>query len=60
VVKIKEENRIIDFYPAAQETERAHKELAKLSFEDKVRILVKLQEIARDWGQKKDVLVWKI
>jgi hypothetical protein len=54
------DNRVITLKEFFEETERAHKELAKLSFEDKVRILVKLQEIARDWGQKKDVLVWKI
>ncbi len=36
------------------------KERAKLPFEEKIRILVELQKLARDWGMKKDVLIWKI
>jgi hypothetical protein len=43
-----------------QEEERARKERAKLSFEEKIRILVRLQELAHNWGRKKDVIIWKI
>lgn len=53
------DNRIITLKEFFDEMERTHKEQAKLSYEEKVKILVQLQEIARDWG-KKDVLVWKI
>jgi hypothetical protein len=43
-----------------QEEERARKERAKLSFEEKIKILVRLQELAHNWGRKKDVIIWKI
>lgn len=39
---------------------RTHKAQAKLPFEEKIRALVSLQEIARSWGGKKDVIVWRI
>jgi len=40
--------------------EMARKERAKLSFEEKIKILINLQKLARDWGGKKDVIIWKI
>lgn len=36
------------------------KEIAKLPFEEKIRILVNLQKLAQSWGKRKDVIVWKI
>lgn len=35
-------------------------ERAKLPFEEKIRILVELQKLAKSWGGKKDLIVWKI
>ena len=40
--------------------EVARKERAKLSFQEKIKILINLQKLARDWGGKKDVIIWKI
>ncbi len=38
----------------------ARKERARLPLEEKIRILVSLQQLARDWGRKGDIIVWKI
>lgn len=43
-----------------QEAERARKERAQLPFEEKIRILVELQRLARDWGGRPDIIVWPI
>jgi len=42
------------------EEEVARRERAKLSFEEKIKILIDLQKLARDWGGKKDVIIWEI
>lgn len=42
-----------------REEEAFRKERARLPLEEKIRILVELQKLARGWG-KKDVLVWEI
>lgn len=54
------DNRIITLKELYKEHEMSHRAQAKLSYEEKVRILVELQKIARDWGDKKDVIVWDI
>lgn len=45
-----------------KEKELFHKELAKLSFEEKIKILVRLQKIAQTIqpSSKKKQMVWKI
>lgn len=45
-----------------KEKELFHKELAKLSFEEKIKILVRLQKIAQaiQPSSKKKQMVWKI
>ncbi|MCM8832184.1 MAG: hypothetical protein NC918_08340 [Candidatus Omnitrophica bacterium] len=40
--------------------EEIRKKDAKLPFEEKIKILVELQKLAYSWGNKKDVIVWKI
>ncbi len=42
-----------------RQDEEAHRRQANLPFEEKIRILVMLQEIARQWGHR-DVIIWKI
>jgi len=42
------------------EEEEFRKERAKLSFEEKIRQLIELQKLASSWGNKKDVIVWKV
>ncbi|RME34798.1 MAG: hypothetical protein D6793_08125 [Thermoflexia bacterium] len=46
-----------DLFQAEKE---ARKERARLPLEEKIRILVSLQKLARDWGRKGDVIVWEI
>lgn len=43
-----------------QEVEKARRERAQLPFEEKIRILVQLQRLARDWGGHSDIVVWEI
>ncbi|MGB9871323.1 MAG: hypothetical protein ACPLYD_06650 [Anaerolineae bacterium] len=43
-----------------REVERARQERAQLPFEEKIRILVELQRLARDWGGRPDIIVWPI
>lgn len=43
-----------------QAEEDARKERARLPLEEKVRILISLQKLARDWGRKEDILVWEL
>ena len=43
-----------------QEVERARAERARLPFEEKIRILVELQRLARDWGGRPDIIVWPL
>lgn len=42
------------------EEEEFRKERAKLSFEEKIGQLIELQKLASSWGNKKDVIVWKV
>jgi len=37
-----------------------HRKQAKLPFEEKIKILVKLQKIAKNIKNKKDIFVWQI
>jgi len=46
-----------EFFAGDRET---HKQQAKLPFEEKIRILITLQNLAVNWGGKKDVIVWKM
>jgi hypothetical protein len=43
-----------------QGEEEARRERARLSFEEKIKILVDLQRLAHSWGRKKDVIIWEI
>lgn len=43
-----------------QAEEDARKERARLPLEEKVRILISLQKLARDWGRKEDIIVWEL
>jgi len=40
--------------------ERARRERAKLTFEEKIKILVRLQRLAHSPGRRKDVMIWEI
>ena len=42
------------------EEEEFRKERAKLSFAEKIRHLIELQKLAYSWGNKRDVIVWKV
>lgn len=53
-------DRVLSRGELFREEERARRERAKLPFEEKIKILVGLQRLARDWGGRKDVIVWEI
>uniref|UniRef100_A0A7C4TGR7 Uncharacterized protein n=1 Tax=candidate division WOR-3 bacterium TaxID=2052148 RepID=A0A7C4TGR7_UNCW3 len=36
------------------------KKRANLSFEQKIKMLIDLQKLARNWGKRKDIIVWKM
>ena len=42
------------------EEEEFRKERAKLSFEEKIGQLIELQKLASSWGNKKNLIVWKV
>ena len=52
-------NRIITLKEFYHEELRVRKEMASMSFEEKIKALITLQEIAFHWGGKKDVIIWK-
>jgi len=53
-------DRVLSRQDLLQEKERARRERAKLSFEEKVKILVNLQRLAHHWGRRKEIIIWKI
>lgn len=53
------ENKIITLKELFERQSQARKEMAGLSFEEKIKILKSLQEIALHWGRRKDVIVWQ-
>jgi hypothetical protein len=60
-VKIKrEDGKVVTLEELFESKKKARKELAKLPFEEKIKILVELQKIAYSWGNRKDVIIWKI
>jgi hypothetical protein len=60
-VKIKrEDGKVVTLEELFEGKKKARMELAKLPFEEKIKILVELQKIAYTWGNKKDVIIWKI
>lgn len=54
------DNKIITLKELFEGKEKARKEMAKLSLEEKIKILVELQKLARSWGKKKDIIIWKL
>ena len=53
-------NRILTKKKLYEEKKQLRKERAKLSFEEKIKILVHLQKLAYSWGKKKDIIIWKL
>lgn len=53
------ENKIITRKQLFEDKENFHKKQARLPFEEKIRILVKLQEIASQI-KKSDRTIWKV
>ncbi len=59
-MRIKIGRKIFTKKEILEKQEKFHKQLAKLPFEEKIKMLVELQKLAVSWGNKKDVIVWKI
>jgi len=53
-------DRVLSRQDLFQQKEGTRRERAKLSFEEKVKILVNLQRLAHHWGRRKDIIIWKI
>ncbi|MFH1338490.1 MAG: hypothetical protein ABIH40_01385 [Candidatus Omnitrophota bacterium] len=53
-------NRIITLKELFEGKQEARKDLANLSFEEKIKMLVDLQRLAYGWGGRKDILIWKL
>jgi hypothetical protein len=53
-------DRIVTRQDLFREEETARIERAGVSFEEKIRILVDLQKLARNWGRKRDVIIWEL
>ncbi|MEW6618234.1 MAG: hypothetical protein AB1422_02595 [bacterium] len=58
--KIKIGKRILTRKELFEEKGKFRKERAKLPFNEKIKALSQLQELAYSWGNKKDIIVWKI
>ena len=55
------ENKIITRKDLFERKEQFHKEQAKLPFEEKIKILVKMHEIAKSIkGDSKNIMIWNI
>lgn len=54
------DNKIITLKELYEGKEKTRKLMAKIPFPEKIKALVSLQEIAYTWGNKKDVIIWKI
>jgi len=53
------ENKIITLKELFSADTEARKEMASMTFEEKIKALIILQEIAHSWGGKKDVIIWQ-
>lgn len=54
------DGKILTLQEMYEEHEKTHAEQAELPFEEKIKVLVDLQRLASSWGNKADVIVWKI
>ncbi len=60
-LKIKiSDQRVVTLEGLYEEYEKTHRSQASLPFEEKIRALVELQKIAASWGNRRDVVVWRI
>jgi hypothetical protein len=57
---ITQKGKVITLKKLFEGKERTRRLMAGFAFEEKIKMLASLQEIAHSWGQKKDVLVWNI
>lgn len=53
------DNRVITLKELFDNKSFARKEMANLSFEKKINMLINLQKIASRWGGMKDVMTWQ-
>lgn len=53
-------DRILTRQELFKEEEDFRKKRARLSFEEKIKILVELQKLAHRWGKRKDIIIWEL
>ncbi|MEW6102733.1 MAG: hypothetical protein AB1630_02755 [bacterium] len=59
-IKIVIGNKVFTKEELFKEKEKLRKLQANLPFEEKIRSLILLQKLAVSWGQKRDILIWKL
>lgn len=52
------DNKIVSMKELYEGKEKSRREIAKISFPEKIKALIALQKIAVGWGKKKDVIIW--
>ena len=53
-------NKVITLRELFEGKKETRKEMAKLPFTEKIGQLIELQKVASSWGNRKDVIVWKV
>jgi len=53
-------NKVITLRELFEGKKETRKKMAKLPFTEKIGQLIELQKLASSWGNKKDVIVWKV
>lgn len=54
------DRRVVTLPELYQEYDNTHRIQAGLPFEEKIKALVDLQKLAVSWGNRRDVIIWKI
>lgn len=54
------DGKVVTLKELYEKHHRTHAEQARLPFEEKIKILVGLQQLASSWGKKTDVIIWNM
>lgn len=54
------DRRVVTLPELYREYDNTHRIQAGLPFEEKIKALVDLQKLAVSWGNRRDVIIWKI
>lgn len=54
------DGKVVTLKELYEKHQGTHAEQAHLPFEEKIKILVGLQQLAFSWGKKTDVIIWNM